>query len=172
MGILKIPISNNCTYSGRNFILPYFESSYFPKKKELYEIILQPVEVKLSSIVTSFFKYMKYVTTHDIDILNSIENQKFLINSKINFILITIFFVLLISIFSLVMFKRKSNKKNNNKVNNIEEEYITPLSPPAPSLPPSPPPLPPPPVSHIPPPFIYEDKINYNYIDMSGNNNN
>ena len=33
MGILKIPISNNCTYSGRNFILPYFESSYFPKKK-------------------------------------------------------------------------------------------------------------------------------------------
>ena len=179
-GIVKIPVSKNCTYLGSNFILPKInKQSEFHHLSVNVTVILDPIAVQLPNqyILKLFMNKnnnLKYLTSHDIKIFNIISKRQrsSFVSPLTNFIIIIIIFtfvVLLICIFIYYTYVCVLSKKKKCKVSRIcqNEQYFSqpqyyavsqsqtspppPLPPPPPPSPPPPPP-PPPPIS-LPPPL-------------------
>ena len=184
-GIVKIPVSKNCTYLGNDFILPKINNNNNNNKKKLqfhqlsinFTIILNPIVIKLpNQLLSKLFlnknNKLKYLTSHDINILNMIYKEKYFVTPTINFVIIIIIFtfvVLLIVIFIYYIYvnilsKRKKINTNNRVCQN--EQYFS-QAPQTSSLPQPPPP--PPPLS-LPPPSSFSKKISPIYETCDNTN--
>ena len=144
-GIIRIPISNNCTYIGDTFILPYSEikvdghgTSGGGGGGKNVEVILLPLRVNFSNynIISKLFSRLKFLTSNDINTFEILreENSPF-INKELNFVFFISAVIYMIVITCVLIFylrlKIWLQRRNNN-------DGLLP--PPTPPLPPPPPP--------------------------------
>ena len=150
-GIVKIPVSSNCTFDGSTFILPNSELKFNNKNNKnnnYIETLIYPIKVNFSNFIISklfFNNDITYLTSHDINNFKILYNEKSsFINPKINFAFFIIIFVYILILTLLI----------NCLKNLILRKLIY--------TPPPPPPPPPPP----------ELESSYNNEICNNNNNN
>ena len=152
-GIVKIPVSSNCTFDGSTFILPNSELKFNNKNNKnnnYIETLIYPIKVNFSNFIISklfFNNDITYLTSHDINNFKILYNEKSsFINPKINFAFFIIIFVYILILTLLI----------NCLKNLILRKLIY-----------TPPPPPPPP----PPPEL-ESSYNNEICNNNNNNNN
>ena len=122
-GIIKIPVSSNCTYIGTNFILPKITNNIIDKNNNnnndnaahlSVKVILNPITLNFSPSVSNLFLNRKRSLT-TIDIENIMATASFyssssssssfsFVNSTINFVIILVLFVFIITLAVLFIY--------------------------------------------------------------------
>lgn len=140
-GIVKIPISNNCTYIGESFILPYSETKGNNKPlSSAVETVLSPIMINFPPYVISKLflnneNRVKYLTSNDINTFKNLYEETVslsssFINSKINFIFFIIIFVYIIILTcSVIYYYCLRMSMLSRRKQQQQEEQPTPQSP-------------------------------------------